>query len=66
MVEEKIGGMTMLELFDWLEGLKKLGIVNMFAAPQVMADSFEGITMDQAKKVFTKWTEWHNQKMGDR
>lgn len=44
------------EMFDFLETLRESGEINMFAAPQVLVDTFN-ITKHEAREVFRKWTE---------
>ena len=44
------------EYFDILEDLRKSGKINMFGAPKWLENNF-GLTNEQARLVFMKWTE---------
>jgi len=44
------------EIFNFLEQLRKSGEINMFAAPQVLVDTFN-ISKERAREIFVRWTE---------
>ena len=44
------------EIFNFLEQLRESGKINMFAAPQVLVDTFN-ISKHEAREIFRKWTE---------
>ena len=44
------------EYFHILDEIRESGKMNMFGAPSWLVENYD-LTMDQAKEVFTAWTE---------
>jgi len=43
------------EYFDFLDELRKSGLVNMFESPRVLRDTFPKMTKNESYKIFNEW-----------
>ena len=48
--------MTLKEYFAWLDGIREMGVINMFAAPRELEKHF-GLSKEEAMEIFIAWTE---------
>ena len=49
------------EYFNFLDGLRASGTINMFGAPKVLQEAF-GLTKEESFEVFTAWTKQFTEK----
>lgn len=55
-VMDRIGDECKAFYFNWLTEMREEGLINMFAAPSMMAEEFD-LTHRQAVQITTAWME---------